>query len=462
MTKKLIAVDLFFPETVQFFGPMQEKHCSYPKRQKVRGKLRLVASRPTKLQSIEIKFKGHSHLTWRDPLKAHFIAQKMHAWKTLRKSKSILLQDATLPAGVTDLGFEVTIPGYLCPSFKSEFLEIQYLITAKILGCGKFAKETHIERPVQIHKTLLPKHVAQGQTLGYQVPKVIMHGERPANMKWEFKVPTWVCLENDAGIEFVGNLQSLADVPLEITRIEVDVIQEELYRYDISDDEFQGTKRHLIVCSNQPSIYLHPPLNTSIAFSFPLQTILDTTKYRLRRVKSVPLQPTIHDDHFYLMPDIKSTITRGRLTYSLESPFLQIRHYIRVLIYYDLDERTVIPPICIGLPFAVTRQITLLDNNADGLPSYHSVTRDGERLPHYTVDEAHETEQEDEEENEEGEGRGCAGQEPLDPTQPPPNRHPADPPPNSANGSTARRRKRAAQMVVQERTLDNFWILTSH
>lgn len=108
MIKGLIASELLFPDVVYFFGPRpnQQKYSTYPKRQKVRGKLRLVASRPIKLNRVELRLRGSTELNWRDPVKPQhsILAERMHAWRTLRKSKNVLLENATLPAGVTELG----------------------------------------------------------------------------------------------------------------------------------------------------------------------------------------------------------------------------------------------------------------------------------------------------------------------------------------------------------------------
>lgn len=107
MTKGLIAVDLIFPPVVHFFGPRPcDKYSTYPRRQKVRGKLRIVTSKAIKFQHVEIRLKGHTEVCWRDPLRSQssILAEKLYAYKTLRKSKSTLLDDATLPAGVTELG----------------------------------------------------------------------------------------------------------------------------------------------------------------------------------------------------------------------------------------------------------------------------------------------------------------------------------------------------------------------
>ena len=238
-TKGLIAAELLSPEHVHFFGPrpeQQQKYSTYPKRQKIRGKLRLVMSRPIKFTRIEIRFKGHSQLTWRNPLKSQhsFLAEKMHAWKTLRKWRKTLLENATLPEGVTELGFEVILPGHLCSSFKSPYLEIRYILSAIILPSAKFSKEITINKEVKIFKTLLPKDVAYGLVPGYQVPRRLMRGERLNCLSWEFQVPRWVCLENGC-IEFDGLLRStVPDIIVE--RIEVDVVQEEIYRGVVNDD----------------------------------------------------------------------------------------------------------------------------------------------------------------------------------------------------------------------------------
>ncbi|ORZ25424.1 hypothetical protein BCR42DRAFT_7573 [Absidia repens] len=229
MTKKIIAVDLEFPNQVEFYGPRpNDKHSTFPKRQKLRGKLRIVTSQPMNLSMVEIRFKGLSQLHWRDPLTHSFLASRMHAGKTLRKSKHILLQNGTIPSGVTDLGFEITIPGYVCSSYQNEYMNVNYTVSAKIMPMAKFAKHVEIERAITIHKTLMPKDIANGLVAGYRVPRCTMRGKRIGSLTWEFKVPKWACLETD--IEFDGVLKSLNDQLL-VDMIQVDVLQEENY-YD--------------------------------------------------------------------------------------------------------------------------------------------------------------------------------------------------------------------------------------
>ncbi|KAL0096361.1 hypothetical protein J3Q64DRAFT_1707296 [Phycomyces blakesleeanus] len=378
MTKKIIAVDLIVPDTVTFYGPRtssQGTHSTHPKRQKVRGKLRLITSRPTKLSLVEIKFKGQAHLSWRDPLKSQhaFLVSRINASMTLRKTKSILLEDAILPAGVTDLGFEVAVPGYLCPTFESEYLRISYRLTARVLPTGKFEKEWLVHREMQLLKTLMPKDVSAGHVRGYVVPHQKMMGERALTVGWEFNVPGWVCLEGQQGVEFVGMIKTLVGPEsVEISRIEVDVVQEEIYRQDSSD---LVSKRHLVRCAHPPSVYLHPPLDSLISFSFPLQPL--GSPGQQNRALAEASQPVSTCGH-------ATTVTWGDFTYSLDSPFLEIRHYVRLVLYLATTDGRVLPPVCIGLPIDVTREIRHQQLDTDALPSYQAITRDGERLPLYS------------------------------------------------------------------------------
>ncbi|KAI9299287.1 hypothetical protein BJ944DRAFT_55914, partial [Cunninghamella echinulata] len=229
MKKKIIAVDLEFPKEIEFYGPRaNDKHLTYPKRHKLRGKLRIITSQPTSIYSIEIRFKGITQLYWRDPLSHSLLATRMVNMKTIRKSKHILLQEGTLPSGVTDLGFEMTIPGYVYPTYQSDYVNIKYGITARITPTSKFAKDIEVYRDIIIKKTLMPKDVATGIMDGYQVPRCTMRGQRKNWLAWEFKVPKWVCLANNMDVEFSGYLKSLND-QLIVDMIQVDVVQEDLY-----------------------------------------------------------------------------------------------------------------------------------------------------------------------------------------------------------------------------------------
>ncbi|KAJ8657938.1 hypothetical protein O0I10_006466 [Lichtheimia ornata] len=434
----IIAVDLSFPDTVQFFAgrpskktdlpstPLSFPSITYPRRQKLRGKLRIVMSQAIKLNQVEVRFNGHTELAWRDPLKSEhsFLAERMNERKTLRKSKSTLLEEATLPAGVTELGFEITIPGHLCPTFKSKFLDITYMITAKIVPAGaKLCKKPiRVEKEIWLQKTLLPHDIAT--LAGYQVPLLTMsgasrRGDDDTIIRYEFRVPKWTCLDNDT-IDFDGtfSISSSSSSITGIAKVEVDMVEQHFYHYDMTKDDKEDhlaetpivfgdrlTKRHLFISHNEPSIYLFPPLDTNIAFSFPINnkhSQSDSTAHPPPpcRIKSIPYAPTrlapppdddilptscswILDNAQYYSP--ATIISKGNLSYSLDSPFLEIRHFIRLVIHPLANDATP-QPVCIGLPIHITRKLTPPQaSSADELPTYNSITRDVERLPDYVT-----------------------------------------------------------------------------
>ncbi|KAG0188181.1 hypothetical protein DFQ28_005302 [Apophysomyces sp. BC1034] len=298
-------------------------------------------------------------------------------------------------------------------------MEIQYILSAKIYPGGKFEKEVQVQKEVAIHKTLMPKDVSSGQVTGYVVPRRTMMGSRKDYVGWEFKVPKWVCLENKQGIVFDGLFRSLGGT-VRIEKIAVDVVQEELYHQE--GGELDATKRQLTVCSNAPSTYLYPPLSTTIGFSFPLQN-------------------SIEGHH-------------GNLTYSLESPFLAIRHFIRLLIHMT-DTHT---PICVGLPIEISQELMSFFPESDGLPTYQSIARDGERLPDYTrimMDEEEMEEEEEEVVEEEDEEVDVTDR------SPPPQQQQEQQEQQEQRQPRRRRKRQDETMVILERTLDDFGLIKS-
>jgi hypothetical protein len=171
---------------------------------------------------------------------------------------------------------------------------------------------------------------------------------------------------------------------------------------------------------------------------------------------------------------MKSTLVkRDALNYSLESPFLTVRHFVRIMIYTryvhtSSDDKS--PPICLGLPFYITERIHVVNQPLDDLPTYQSVTRDGERLPDYM------TTTQESDDNDNDDGSQLASQQPQQENPP------GDCPLRLLEGTlgyptTTSRHNRASEsaiidqhrsllagkrsgiLVIQERRLDDFWLV---
>ena len=136
------------------------------------------------------------------------------------------------------------MPGYLYPTYKSKYLDIQYVVSAKVIPAGKLSKKlVRTEKELILEKTLMPKDVAAGQVAGYVVPRIMMRGSAlraDCEFRWEFKVPKWISLEHGL-VEFdgtirltkVGHKEKAGSRVVGISRIEVDVVQQSFYHYEI-------------------------------------------------------------------------------------------------------------------------------------------------------------------------------------------------------------------------------------
>ncbi|CAO3655062.1 unnamed protein product [Mucor hiemalis] len=343
-------LELILPENpIYFCGESQLE------KQKLKGILRVIAAKSFTLTKIEIIYKVKTHLNWKDESHGALFSSRMTASKTLRKSAQTLLQGFTITPGIVDLEFEIIVPSYLCPSFKSEYCQISHTVAAKMITPSKFLlsrinkKQISIEKSIQVRKTCLSKEVLMNIV---PVPHLVMTGERPNVIKWVFQTPLSAHMEEAS--EFKGVFKSANNETITLNKIEIDVMQEELYYYDVSCTEI---KRKLVTVNNRPSIYIEPPLDTIIPFSFQLGSRKD-------------------DDNFI----------KGKLSPSLNSPFLKIRHFIRLVLH--VNNRNPIS-ICIGLPIQVTPQIDeefqQVDVSRDDLlpPSYEFVTQQGDTLPKY-------------------------------------------------------------------------------
>jgi hypothetical protein len=164
-------------------------------------------------------------------------------------------------------------------------------------------------------------------------------------------------------------------------------------------------KRHLVSTYTSPSAYLHPPMDTCIPFTFPLSSRqnepppLNASMPRLRRVQSAPMKTlaasttspntiaSIHATNPIAnlgFSRIQTLCSKGSLYETMDTPFLRVRQYIRVILHITTDGKSY--PICIGLPFAITKAVKVQpDETSEGLPTYQSLARDAERLPDYTI-----------------------------------------------------------------------------
>ncbi|KAI7903448.1 uncharacterized protein BX663DRAFT_551181 [Cokeromyces recurvatus] len=231
----------------------------------------------------------------------------------------------------------------IIPSFKSKFCQVNHTVSVKLFNRLKLKKYATVKKTIQVIKSLLSKEVSIG-SLTPQIPSIKMKGSRERLIAWLFKVPEWACLGDT--VVFKGIFNPLR-TNLEISKIRIDIIQEEVYFYDASC--VKSKKR--LLSSSSTSFYSKIPFNSEILFSISLKNCYTS--------------------------ELGSTDIND-LNWSFESPFLKIRHFIRILFYVN-DAIT----ICIGLPIHLTALSCMQTQNCiESLPTYESVLED-DSLPIY-------------------------------------------------------------------------------
>ncbi|KAI8875387.1 hypothetical protein K501DRAFT_280420 [Backusella circina FSU 941] len=341
MKQKIIAFDIIIPDKIVFHGLTA-------KEKKIKGKVRVATTQPVKTSKIELEFKGQINLDWKKT--NGLFSERMSASKTLKKFTKTLLESDILPGGLTYLDFEFSIPSYICPSFQSKFCQITYSVSANLMMPSKLQKNKSVNKIIHVNKTLVPKSMAT--TPDFRVPQLEMVGKRSGVLSWSFQIPQWVCLGDS--IEFDGVFHCFSPC-VKINRIYLDVIQEEIYFYDSSCTDF---KRRLVTNTNPPSTYVNPPFDTPIRFSFPL-ACLKKESNMMEKKKNQEIQ-------------------KDNFNHALESPFLTICHFARLLIYLQNGLS-----ICIGAPFKVTPRLKPVYDS--DLPSYSTALKEGRKLPSYST-----------------------------------------------------------------------------
>lgn len=115
------------------------------------------------------------------------------------------------------------------PSLQSKYCQIKHLVSAKlILPMKMLNNEIVIKKSILVKKTSVPKEISMCMV---PIPRLLMTGERLNLIDWTFQVPIWVCLQTNVEFEgiFHANTTSVT-----LTKIQIDVLQEELYYYDVS------------------------------------------------------------------------------------------------------------------------------------------------------------------------------------------------------------------------------------
>ncbi|KAL1917019.1 uncharacterized protein VTP21DRAFT_5217 [Calcarisporiella thermophila] len=347
LQKHVIACDILCIDTVVFEG--QERL----RRKKLRGKVRLVLSKPLRNASVTLSFKGLCQVFIGDSAARSGLIEGNDGCQYLRRSKHWLLKDGSLPDGVTDLGFEVTVPGHLPPSFDHPDGKVSYSLTAKIsMNHTTMSNPLISVKDVSIVHHFLPRYCG---VFHMKPPKVCYYGKRDeGEVGFEFNVSKWV------PADFATVAVEARVWPLEkVSKLVVNLVQCETFRLprrDIDDSALFGDPFSLSYPTFQQvtRVPLHP------AQTLP-RSILDFS-----------LAPTSPGD---TAPSflIRLPLSSPKLRPSYECPLCSIEHHFEIEIHFANGDRTLYLRVPLRVVF-----IPLLEDQKEGdeLPPYREVCRD--------------------------------------------------------------------------------------
>ncbi|CAG8628779.1 10035_t:CDS:2 [Dentiscutata heterogama] len=259
----------------------------------VSGKLRIILSKPLKIKFISIKLKGRSEYSdW----------EEQYSCLEVIKLEKILYEKNTLPIGVTDIEYELEVPGNLPQTFRTNFGFIFYKLVAVVQPASLMSKYARVERGISFLRHYLP---CRREFLPAP-PTKIYKGQRKDNLDFELELPTVICV----------NEKSL-------------LIRLRLLPHNDKDlDEFSIDPAQLIGIV---------PLNGS-----------SLTK----RKRTYPISPTlltVHNDAdnwnnplIYNLPfaqysSSSNTSRKPRLKATLKSPLMKVRHKFRFVLMFEDD-----------------------------------------------------------------------------------------------------------------------------
>ncbi|CAG8575021.1 1829_t:CDS:2 [Funneliformis mosseae] len=324
----------------------------------VSGKLRIILSKPLKTKLISIKLKGKSEYSdW----------ENQYSCMNIVKLDKVLREKSTLPSGVTDLDYEFNINGNIPQTYVTSFGLIRYKLVAIVQPSSLLAKQSRVERSINIARHYLPCR----RELLPAPPTKVYRGQRKDILKYELDVPTIICV-NDNSLLIRLRLLPLCDQG-KVRKVTFDLIQSEKYRIQPSPQdlqEFSIDPNQLIgnvqlssssMAKRKRSHPIHP---TSLNISYDEDTWDNPLTYNL------PIEQ--HNSRHNNNNDAK----RSKLKATIKSPLMRVRHKLKITMSFESRaEKTLelgFPIIVTTIPDDDTANRLFMFSNND-LPTYDDV-----------------------------------------------------------------------------------------
>ncbi|CAG8465468.1 5074_t:CDS:2 [Funneliformis caledonium] len=310
----------------------------------VSGKLRIILSKPLKTKLISIKLKGKSEYSdW----------ENQYSCMNIVKLDKVLREKSTLPSGVTDLDYEFNINGNIPQTYVTSFGLIRYKLVAIVQPSSLLAKQSRVERSINIARHYLPCR----RELLPAPPTKVYRGQRKDILKYELDVPTIICV-NDNSLLIRLRLLPLCDQG-KVRKVTFDLIQSEKYRIQPSPQDFQ----EFSIDPNQ--------LIGNVQLS---------SSSMAKRKRSHPIHPTSlnisYDEDTWDNPLTYNLPIEQHNSPTIKSPLMRVRHKLKITMSFESRaEKTLelgFPIIVTTIPDDDTANRLFMFSNND-LPTYDDV-----------------------------------------------------------------------------------------
>jgi hypothetical protein len=172
-------------EGIDFFGDPTADLDSFV----IRGKLRLFLAKPKRIARIYMRFTGQTQTKIMDDLDDQYPTVQV-----ADSSLNVIEKPTRFTAGLTDVPFELSIPGDIPASCSLPQGQISYTLSVEIMLNGplnKLVKPIYIEKPIHVRRSFVT-----GLDLLAYMPSSRCRGTRRQLMSAEFEAPKVVCRES--------------------------------------------------------------------------------------------------------------------------------------------------------------------------------------------------------------------------------------------------------------------------
>ncbi|ORZ13291.1 hypothetical protein BCR42DRAFT_493347 [Absidia repens] len=351
-------------DTLDFMGPTQSSDSV----KLLEGTVRLSLSRPTKIRSMVVKFKGFGRVS----IKGKSNTNVSIFTPMLPKLKCSIVGKSLLPMGDHTIPWSIEIPNIYPPSLLVKRATIFYLV--EVVISFALAKSITAEHPITLRRHLLPC-----VELAPLVETKLYEHTVPAKFHYEIEAPQIICLDQllvPFAVKYlcIANQKAVQSIRTQLTQIELYRIQ------SVSKTDANLTQAPMDVYNLEKKV-------------LDCKQRRDYAKFVKRTIPALIHSVDQTRSSAWKQPIVLRHKLHQFLQSTYDSPLVSIHHQLEVTFQFDHrfeDIRAKIPIIIASIPTSSSSNISLLqqpqqqqqqhislssDSGADSKYPFETITR---------------------------------------------------------------------------------------